>query len=209
MQPNVIRMLGDARLPASSPLSDRTSRFVAVMSGEPSEPGEPMLTIVAKEELIARAHLQASARRMRSPNPRRIRLVLPARGNTVTSARRPPGELESQVLHTLWDHHAALTAREIQSRMPGPHPAHTTILTALERLRDKGHVVRIGDEQRNVRWTATRTEEEHAGTAMLQRLGAASDREATLLHFAGNLQPADLDVLRKALGGGASDDRAR
>jgi predicted transcriptional regulator len=113
--------------------------------------------------------------------------------------RRSPGELEAQVLHVLWAAPEGLTAREILTRIPGGSVAHTTVLTALERLREKGHVLRGEGQQRSIRFTAARSEEEHAGLAMLERLGGVSDREAALLQFAGSLQPEDVDVLRRAL----------
>ena len=65
---------------------------------------------------------------------------------------RARGELELVVLRLLWAADEPLTAREIQDRFPGRVPASTTILTALDRLRAKGDVTRVGHEQRGIRF---------------------------------------------------------
>lgn len=113
--------------------------------------------------------------------------------------RRPRGELEALVLQALWDSGEPMTAKELQAAIPGARPAHTTVLTALERLRAKGQVTRAGEERRGVRFVATRTEEEHVGLAMLDRLERAQHRSAALQHFAGRLSEQDVAALRKAL----------
>lgn len=114
-------------------------------------------------------------------------------------SRRERGELEAHVLRVLWDAGEPLTAKQIQAAIPGPAPAHTTVLTALDRLGAKGHVRRTGDQIRNVRFAATRSEDEHTSLAMLARLESSRDREGALLRFAGTLDDAELDVLRRAM----------
>ncbi|WP_170931474.1 BlaI/MecI/CopY family transcriptional regulator [Aeromicrobium sp. PE09-221] len=114
-------------------------------------------------------------------------------------SRRSRGELEALVLRTLWDNDSPMTAKELQAALPGARPAHTTVLTALERLRAKGQIRRVGEERRGVRFAATRTEEEYIGLAMLDRLDHAQRRSAALLHFAGQLSDEDVAALRKAL----------
>lgn len=115
------------------------------------------------------------------------------------ATRRAPGELEALVLRTLWDGGAPMTAKQLQAAIPGPTPAHTTVLTALERLQSKGQVRRVGEEQRGVRFVPTRTEEEYVGLAMLDRLERAQHRSAALQHFAGRLSAEDVAALRQAL----------
>ena len=112
---------------------------------------------------------------------------------------RARGELELVVLRLLWSAAEPLTAREIQDRFPGRVPASTTILTALDRLRAKGDVARVGHEQRGIRFAATQSEAEHASRAMLNALKTIDGREAALLKFAGNLDARDADLLRAAL----------
>lgn len=102
------------------------------------------------------------------------------------------------MLRVLWDAPQGLTAREVQARVPNPQPAHTTVLTALDRLRAKGDVVRASQAADGIVFAAARTEEEHVGQAMLARLEDSSDRAAALLHFAGSLDADDLALLRRA-----------
>lgn len=113
--------------------------------------------------------------------------------------RRSRGELEALVLRALWEHEEPMTAKELVTAIPGARPAHTTVLTALDRLAAKGQVYRVGEERRGVRFAATHTEEEHVGLAMLDRLGRAQSRSAALQHFAGRLDAEDIAALRKAL----------
>lgn len=117
----------------------------------------------------------------------------------MTPSRRPPGELEAHILRVLWDSPRPLTAKDIGGHIPPPTPAQTTVLTALDRLSAKGLVKRAGDELRGIRFLPAHTEEEHISRAMLSRLGSSSDREAALLHFAGNLNDEDLKVLRRVV----------
>ncbi len=116
----------------------------------------------------------------------------------MNQARRARGELEAQVLHVLWQSTGGLTAKQIAELLPGAAPAHTTVLTALDRLAVKGHVAR-DDQQRGITFRATRTEEEHVSKTMLDQLGTSSNREAALLHFIGNLADDDAELLRRSL----------
>ncbi|TRY17132.1 BlaI/MecI/CopY family transcriptional regulator [Tessaracoccus rhinocerotis] len=113
--------------------------------------------------------------------------------------KRAPGALEAEIMQVLWDRAEPISAREVQEALTGPEPATTTVLTVLDRLHKKGLVRRCGEGPRKVRFTATQSGEEQASTTMLSALGGATDREAVLLKFAGNLQPDDVDVLRRAL----------
>jgi len=112
---------------------------------------------------------------------------------------RARGELESAIMRILWEADAPLSAKEIQAAFDGHTPAYTTLMTSLDRLRNKGRVLRSGDSPRKVRFAAAHAEDEHAGEAMLSALDAASDRRAALLRFAGNLDAKDVELLRRAI----------
>lgn len=112
---------------------------------------------------------------------------------------RDRGELEGEVLRLLWDSEEAMSAKSLQSLFTGHVPAYTTLMTALTRLERKGHVVRIGDSPRKIRFLAAQSAGDHAGTSMISALDHASDRREALLAFAGNLEDADLELLRSAL----------
>ncbi|MVA74849.1 transcriptional regulator [Auraticoccus sp. F435] len=116
----------------------------------------------------------------------------------MTGRRRARGELEAALLRALWQGEEPLSAQELAGRLPGTTPAVTTVLTALERLRVKGEVVRVGGA-RGVRFAAARSESEFTGEAMLATLADSGDRTAALLKFAGSLDPEDVAALRRAL----------
>lgn len=114
---------------------------------------------------------------------------------------RGSGELESEMLRILRAAARPMGAAELQQSCSGRTPAYTTVLTVLERLREKGEVVRTAESPRRVRFAAARGEVEHATDAMQDALAATFDREAVLLRFAGALDASDAAVLRDALGG--------
>lgn len=122
---------------------------------------------------------------------------------------RERGELEGEVLRILWAAAQPLGARDIQARFTGHIPAYTTLMTALERLQNKGDVVRVDDGTRRVRFQAARSGDEHVGRSMLTALSRAEDRRAALLQFAGNLDEHDLDLLRCALSQGRQGNSAK
>ena len=115
---------------------------------------------------------------------------------------RAPGELEAEVLRILRTRTGAIGAREIRAAFTQNTPAYTTILTALDRLTDKGEVERDQLSPRRVRFRAVHSEVDTATAAMLGALGAlgaVDDRGAALLKFAGDLDESDLALLRAAL----------
>lgn len=113
---------------------------------------------------------------------------------------RNRGELENEILQILWSSVEEMSARQVQAEFDGQVPAYTTILTTLDRLTKKGLVTRSGPSPRKLRFRAAMTEEEHRSQAMTEVLQSATDREAALLSFAGNLNPEDVELLKKALG---------
>lgn len=118
----------------------------------------------------------------------------------MTEARtRARGELEAAILQVLWENAVPLTAREVQDVLPGRPAAYTTVLTTLDRLRAKGDVERIGEQARGIRFAVTRSEAERASQAMVDTLAETSDKSATLLRFAGNLDADEVELLREAL----------
>ncbi|WP_285241209.1 BlaI/MecI/CopY family transcriptional regulator [Arthrobacter sp. G.S.26] len=113
---------------------------------------------------------------------------------------RARGELETEVMRLLWAESQPVSANELAQKFPAPQPAYTTLMTALSRLERKGRVVRSGDSPRKIKFSASRSDEEHASETMMTALGGAGDRRAALLAFAGNLNDEDLDLLRANFG---------
>ena len=112
---------------------------------------------------------------------------------------RAPGQLESEVLRILRAHSGSIGAREIQGEFLTNVPAYTTILTALDRLVEKGEVEREQLSPRKMRFRATRSAAEDASATMRGALDAIDDRRAALLKFTGDLDEDDLALLRSAL----------
>ncbi|PTW91640.1 putative transcriptional regulator [Microbacteriaceae bacterium MWH-Ta3] len=113
---------------------------------------------------------------------------------------RGHGELESLVLRIVREADRPLTAAEIRLCCTEPLPAHTTVLTALERLRVKGDIVRVGDASRSITFTATRSTDESAVDTILEALDSSQSRGDVLMKFAGSLSADDVELLRIAMG---------
>ena len=116
---------------------------------------------------------------------------------------RKPGELEALVMNALWQSGGACSGIDVQQLLAGSANhgdlALTTVLTVLQRLTDKGMVVKVAAGRRSVRFQAALTREEHSAQALLGILEAESDSELTLTHFVGSLSEQQRDVLAKAL----------
>ncbi|GHH84634.1 hypothetical protein GCM10018793_49540 [Streptomyces sulfonofaciens] len=115
------------------------------------------------------------------------------------SGRRARGELESDVLATLWAAGGPLTARDVRERLPGDL-AYTTVLTILSRLYDKGILVRHRDG-RGYAYEPARDEASHTAQRMHSLLEGGSDREAVLARFVSELSEQDENVLHQLLSG--------
>ena len=105
--------------------------------------------------------------------------------------RRAPGELEAEVLTTLWAADRPLTAAEVQAELGGELAA-TTVITILTRLMAKDQVERVrGVGERVYRYSPTHERAQHAADQMVAFLGSGEDRRAVLARFLGRLSAAD------------------
>lgn len=116
--------------------------------------------------------------------------------------RRRPGELENDVVEALgtgeW-----MSVAEVAAQLPDPL-AHTTVMTALVRLADKGLVSR----ERRGRAYAYRLIAPvsalpalRAALRMRNALDARADRADVLVNFVASLDPEDEDLLMRILSG--------
>ncbi|MEU0845199.1 BlaI/MecI/CopY family transcriptional regulator [Streptomyces sp. NPDC005962] len=117
------------------------------------------------------------------------------------TVRRSAGELESEVLATLWATDQALTPAEIQREIGGGL-AYNTVHTILKRLYDKGLVLRDVDGRRGA-YGPVKNAAELTAEAMRQALDRGPDPIATLQQFVTGLSPDEEQALRDFLGGGA------
>lgn len=110
------------------------------------------------------------------------------------------GPLEHDVMAVVWSAGSAVSGHEVAAKLAeGRTIAYTTVLTVLDRLREKGMVTRFR-EGRIYRYEAAVREEEYAASLMTQALDRSANRSGALLHFAGQLTEDEAASLRAALG---------
>ena len=127
------------------------------------------------------------------------------RGPQGRAERRSAGELESEVLATLWATELALTPVEIQAEIRGGL-AYNTVHTILKRLYDKGLVLRDVDGRRGA-YRPAKNAAELTADAMHEALDRGPDPIATLQQFVTGLSPEEEQALRDLLSGGAHRHR--
>jgi predicted transcriptional regulator len=102
-----------------------------------------------------------------------------------TQARRAPGELEADVLATLWRADKPLSPGQVRDEL-GADLAYTTVMTILSRLHDKGSVTRTRVGRAYV-YTPAFEQSELAASQMRSLLDSGHDREEVLARFVGSL----------------------
>jgi predicted transcriptional regulator len=117
------------------------------------------------------------------------------------SSRRRPGELENDVLSTLWDAGAPLSPSEVLDRF-GRELTYATISTTLTRLHAKGLVIRTTRGRTNL-YEPSMSRSDHV-SEQVRRLLAHGDRPAVLQGFLDGLSTSDERALRLLLDRGAS-----
>jgi predicted transcriptional regulator len=116
------------------------------------------------------------------------------------ASRRSPGELESEILATLWAADGPLTPVDIQRELGG-ELAYNTVHTILKRLYDKGMVLRATDGRRGT-YRPTQNAAERTAEIMHAALDRGPDRIAALQQFVTGLSPAEERALRDFLAEG-------
>jgi predicted transcriptional regulator len=114
--------------------------------------------------------------------------------------RRGAGQLEAEVLASLWATDGPLTPAEVQSELGG-ELAYNTVHTILRRLWEKGLVVRDAGGRRGA-YLPAKDATELAAQLMHDVLRREPDRAAVLQRFVTGLGPDDEDILRSLLGAG-------
>jgi predicted transcriptional regulator len=108
------------------------------------------------------------------------------------------GELERAVMDVLWGSPEPVTARQVAGGLAARDLALTTVLTVLSRLENKGYVRRTRDGRAH-HYEPTSSREDHVAVLMHEVLGAATDRNAALARFAGQVSREDAEALQSAL----------
>jgi predicted transcriptional regulator len=110
------------------------------------------------------------------------------------------GELERSVMDVLWDTPDALSANDLRDVLAVKALAATTVLTVLSRLESKGFVTRDRGSRPHL-YRPTTSRADYAAELMHEVLGAAPDREAVLARFVGQVDPGEVEALRRLLDG--------
>ncbi|MEV6841436.1 BlaI/MecI/CopY family transcriptional regulator [Streptomyces sp. NPDC051133] len=106
--------------------------------------------------------------------------------------RRARGELEGEVLASLWAASRPVPAGEVLEQVPGV--AYTTVLTILTRLCDKGLVTRQREGRSHV-YAPVDDQAGYAAAGMHSLLDEGGDRAAVLARFVSDLSPEDEQLL--------------
>ncbi|MFG3133537.1 BlaI/MecI/CopY family transcriptional regulator [Streptomyces tendae] len=116
------------------------------------------------------------------------------------------GELEADIMRVVWRSPEPVAIQAIVDGLGRqPVPAYTTVMTVVDRLREKGWLSRE-KQGRAYRYAATRTADDYTAELMGQALNDSDDRAGALARFAGRLGAAEAAALREALDGAAGSE---
>jgi predicted transcriptional regulator len=116
---------------------------------------------------------------------------------TVAGHRLPSAEAE--VLRVLLDADRSLLVTEVRDRLPGRQRAHTTVVTLLGRLVERGLARREGST-RGHQYPPAGTEEELAVAALNNVVGSLDDPAAAVVAFINQMPARARGGVRRALG---------
>jgi predicted transcriptional regulator len=106
------------------------------------------------------------------------------------------GELETVIMHRVWDHGRPVTVRELFDELVRQRAiAYTTVMTTMDNLHRKGWLARA-KEGKAYRYTATASREEYSARLMREALDGGGDTEAVLTHFVAQMDGEESEVLR-------------
>ena len=115
------------------------------------------------------------------------------------------GELEATVMDRMWSADAPRSVREILDDLQRDRAiAYTTVMTVMERLFRKGMLTRV-EHNRAYLYSTTQSRADYTAGLMAETLANATDKAATLVHFAERVSAREAKQLLKAL----SDRSAR
>ena len=117
------------------------------------------------------------------------------------------GDLESVIMHMVWDHDSPVTVRELLGELRHERSiAYTTVMSTMDNLHRKGWLDREKDGKA-YRYTATASREEYSARLMREALDGGGDTEMVLRHFVAQMGGEESEVLRtvvRRLTGGRS-----
>ena len=106
------------------------------------------------------------------------------------------GDLETVIMHRVWDHADPVTVRELFDELQQERViAYTTVMTTMDNLHRKGWLTRV-KEGKAYRYTATASREEYSARLMREALDDGGDTQAVLSHFVAQMDGEESEVLR-------------
>jgi predicted transcriptional regulator len=117
------------------------------------------------------------------------------------------GDLETVIIHMVWDHDGPVTVRELFDELRRERViAYTTVMSTMDNLHRKGWLERAKNGKA-YRYTATASREEYSARLMAEALAGGGNAEVVLSHFVAEMDEPDSEVLRtvvRRLAGGRS-----
>jgi predicted transcriptional regulator len=105
------------------------------------------------------------------------------------------GDLESVIMHLVWDHDGPVTVRELLGELRQERAiAYTTVMSTMDNLHRKGWLARAKDGKA-YRYTATASREEYSARLMAEALAGGGDTELVLSHFVAEMGGQESEVL--------------
>ena len=109
------------------------------------------------------------------------------------------GDLESVIMHMVWDHGNPVTVRELFDELRHERPiAYTTVMSTMDNLHRKGWLAREKDGKA-YRYTATASREEYSARLMREALDGGGQPDLVLSHFLEQMSDDESASLRAAL----------
>jgi predicted transcriptional regulator len=106
------------------------------------------------------------------------------------------GDLETVIMHRVWDRAGPVTVREVLDELQQERAiAYTTVMSTMDNLHRKGWLARVKDGKA-YRYTATASREEYSARLMREALAGGGDTEVVLSHFVAEMEGQDSEVLR-------------
>jgi predicted transcriptional regulator len=110
------------------------------------------------------------------------------------------GDLESVIMHMVWDHDGPVTVRELLGELQHERSiAYTTVMSTMDNLHRKGWLAREKDGKA-YRYTATASRAEYSAGLMREALAGGGDTEVVLSHFVAQMDGDESEVLRGVVG---------
>jgi predicted transcriptional regulator len=106
------------------------------------------------------------------------------------------GDLETVIMHMVWDHDSPVTVRKLFDELREERAiAYTTVMSTMDNLHRKGWLTRV-KEGKAYRYTATASREEYSARLMREALADGGDTEMVLSHFVADMDGTESETLR-------------